>query len=394
MTESRGQSVVAQVPVVYEVAGVVVARAILSIHSRVQVRFEVAELKVVFLVHTERDDVLIESGPLAADVVACAEGVDSVFQSIVHEVAATVRQQTVGVSIAHAPVKIVVGEGVLAGELAVVCGAAAVVILRAALVVRLRTHSVTPCVTARCELVEDVLELVFVVTAARKEREIEHRSKAHIVVVLVVDGVTEVVGVIVQGIVDSEEIVLHSLVGAVFVGVIHCGEHAESVSSECPAAVKACRKFQVAEGFLGFQEPVVVKCVARERCRIVSHGTSVASQLRCEGGVHSAFEVSQTAVKTEKIGGGAFAVREILEHGGGVPVASNAYVGTVFGRYLLRVHDDKAARIVSGVFGSGRFHDGEVVYLRTRDDVEREGAGVGFAARHCSSVHPDIVVTL
>ena len=69
-------------------------------------------------------------------------------------------------------------------------------------------------------------------------------------------------------------------------------------------------------------------------------------------------------------------------------------VETVFCRNLLGVDDNETAWVIGGIFSRWRLHDGEVVNLRTWDDVEGECPGISLRTRHCFSVHPHIVITL
>ena len=55
---------------------------------------------------------------------------------------------------------------------------------------------------------------------------------------------TKIVRLVVGRIIDAIEIVLHVLVGAVFVGIVQGGEHAECSSAEHPALVQAGCQFQ------------------------------------------------------------------------------------------------------------------------------------------------------
>ena len=61
------------------------------------------------------------------------------------------------------PVEVVVLKSVLACELPYVGRAAAIVVLGAALIVRLGAHALTPSVTVVAQLVENVLELIAVI---------------------------------------------------------------------------------------------------------------------------------------------------------------------------------------------------------------------------------------
>ena len=252
MAEVGWHLVVGNIPVVDEVASLVLARAIFPVGTHLQVWLEVAKLEVMLVVNTKRENVFVELGPLAGYVVAGAQGINARFESIVDEVSTTVRQMTVGIRIPDAPIKGVASEGVLAGKLTVICSSTAVVILCASLQVRLCAHAISPGVTAGSQLVEDVLELILVVAVLREEGEVEHRSESNIIIILVVNGVTKIVRFVVHRIVDAIEVVLHVGVGAVFVSIVEGGEHAECSSAEYPAMVEAGGKFEVAEWFLRF----------------------------------------------------------------------------------------------------------------------------------------------
>lgn len=64
---------------------------------------------------------------------------------------------------ADAPVKVVTLKSVFSCELPYVGRAAAIVVLGAALIVRLGAHALTPSVTVVAQLVENVLELIAVI---------------------------------------------------------------------------------------------------------------------------------------------------------------------------------------------------------------------------------------
>ncbi len=280
MAEVGWHVVVRNIPVVDEVASLVLAGAIFPVGTHLQVWLEVAKLEVMLVIDAKRENVLVELSPLARYVVAGAQGVNARFESIVDEVSTTVRQMTVGIRIPDAPIKGVASEGVLAGKLTVICSSTAVVILCASLQVRLCAHAISPGVSAGGQLVEDVLELILVVAVLREEGEVEHRSESHIVIILVVNGVTKIVWLVVHRIVDAIEVVLHVGVSAVFVGVVEGGEHAERSSAEHPTMVEAGGKFQVSPRFLVLYVPVVVQIVAEERGGVVAHWVAVGIELR------------------------------------------------------------------------------------------------------------------
>ena len=102
--------------------------------------------------------------------------------------------------------------------------------------VRLRAHALTPCVTVVAQLVEYVLELIFAVAVGREKSEVEHRSEAHVVVVLVVNRVAQIVRLVLLGVIYTEEVVVHILILAVLVGVVERGNHTHLSVAQLPAA--------------------------------------------------------------------------------------------------------------------------------------------------------------
>ena len=220
---------------------------------------------------------------------------------------------TVGIRIPDTPVKGIAGEGVLAGKLTVICSSTAVVILSTSLQVRLCAHTVTPGISACSQLVEDVLELVLVVAVLGEEGEVEHGSESDIIIILVVDRMTQVVGLVVSCIVDTKEVVLHLLVGAIFIGVVQCGKHAECSASQHPSVVQAGCQLQVAQGLLALYHPVVVQVVAQEGCGIVVYRAAVGIELRSQGGIDTSVNVPHPVVESQEVGCRTFRVSKVLE---------------------------------------------------------------------------------
>ena len=218
-----------------------------------QVWLKVAKLEVVLVIYTKRENVFVELSPLAGYVVAGAQGINARFKSIVDEVSTTVRQMTVGIRIPDTPVKGIASEGVLAGKLT--------------------------GISAGSQLVEDVFELILVIAVLGKEGEVEHCSESHVIIILVVNRVTKIVRFVICRIIDAIEVVLHVLVGAVFVGIVQSSEHAECSSAEHPALVQAGRQFQVAQRLLVLDEPIIIESVAQERSSIIAHRFSVGIEL-------------------------------------------------------------------------------------------------------------------
>lgn len=67
-------------------------------------------------------------------------------------------------------------------ELPYVGRAAAIVVLGAALIVRLGAHALTPSVTVVAQLVENVLELIAMIAIGAQHSEVEHCAQSHIVI--------------------------------------------------------------------------------------------------------------------------------------------------------------------------------------------------------------------
>ena len=201
----------------------------------------------------------------------------------------------------------------LAGKLTVICSSTAVVILSTSLQVRLCAHTVTPGISARSQLVEDVLELVLVVAVLGEDGEVEHGSESDIIIILVVDRMTQIVGLVVSSIVDTKEVVLYLLVGAIFIGVVQCGKHAECSASQHPSVVQAGCQLQVAQGLLALYHPVVVQVVAQEGCGIVVYRAAVGIELRSQGGIDTSVNAPYPVVESQEVGCRTFRVSKVLE---------------------------------------------------------------------------------
>ena len=234
----------------------------------------------MLVVRAQRDDMLVELSPFSRDVVARVQSDLARVLYIVEKIAPTIGQMTVGIRVPDAPVKGVAGEGVLSRQLTVVSSAAAVEIFGAVLVIRLCVNAFAPGISARSQLVEDILQLVFVITVTREKCQIKHCAETHVRVVLVVGRVAQIVGVVVRSVVYAEEVVLHVGVRALLVGIVDRCEHTQFVSVEVPTATHARRKLQVAHGFALPYKPVVVQLVARQAVQIVAHGLAVGSSQR------------------------------------------------------------------------------------------------------------------
>ena len=132
--ESVGQVVVLRVPGVEELACLVFTGAIFAVGTNLERWLKRTEVEVVLLVDICRHDMLVEFGELAVDVVAAGE-LDDVVVLVVDGVALAVGHTSVGIGVACAPLQMVVGEGVLTGELGVVCDTAAIVVFSTNLIV-------------------------------------------------------------------------------------------------------------------------------------------------------------------------------------------------------------------------------------------------------------------
>ena len=149
----------ADIPIIDELTGAVGTRAILAVSTYMQGRCESAKLKVMPVAHVGRDNMLIQLGELAIDLVSGSQHHCALFQGIVDGVATAVGHPTVGIGVAGTPSYLVVRAGMLAGQLSVVSRAAAVVILCADLVIRLGVYTCTIGVAIRGQLIDDVLQL-------------------------------------------------------------------------------------------------------------------------------------------------------------------------------------------------------------------------------------------
>ena len=154
---------------------------------------------------------------------------------------------------------------------------------------------------------------------------------------------TKIVRLVVCCIIDAIEVVLHVLVGAVFVGIVQGSEHAECSSAQHPALAQAGCQFQVAQRLPVLHEPIVVKPVSQERSSIIAHRFSVGIDLLIQVAADAPIQVSQTIVETEEISSRTFGVRKILKGRRCIPVSAHGDIETVFCRNLLGVDDDETA---------------------------------------------------
>ena len=339
------------------------------------------------VVYAGRHDVLVQFGKLTLYLVAGGEHQGAPLQCVVYGVASSVRHPAVGVGVARAPCQLVGLARVLARQLGVVGGPAAVVVLRAHLIVRLCVHSRAVGVSVSGQLVEDVFPFQLVVARFCEQGHVEQGSHAHVVVVLVVGGAAQIVAAVMGGIVHAKEVVGHVLVGACLVGIVHASHHAQLGTADRPLVAPLRTGLQVAPRVAVPHAPVVVQTVVGQRhCALACDG------FQC--GTKSAAVGSQAAVEPHPVCRAALGVSEILPRRCVVPVGSYADGPCVSYGYVLGIHLDKTSAEVGRIFRAGRFDNQQIVYLAARDDVEGEGAGIGLRTRCRSSVYPYIVVPL
>ena len=135
LSEPCRHLVVADIPVVDELAGAVGTRAIFAVSTHLQSRRECAKLKIVAVAHIGGDDVLIQLGELTVDLVTGGEHHRTLLQGIINGVATAVGHPAVSIGVAGAPGQFVVRTAMLTGQLSVIGRTAAVVILRTDLVI-------------------------------------------------------------------------------------------------------------------------------------------------------------------------------------------------------------------------------------------------------------------
>ena len=391
--ESAGQAVAFGVVPIHEVAGGVLTGAVLAVGTHLHLWLPVTEDKLMLVVDIGRDDVLVERGPLARDVVLIEPHIVVALAVIlvVENVFTTVRQPAIGIRIADAPIKCIATEGMAAGYLTGIGCSATIVIFCRAFGLGLGTEAFTPGVSVVADLVEDVLELVFVLTAGTEQGHVEECAETYVVVVLVVGGEAQWVGAVVFGVVGSIEIVEHVAVDAVLVGIVHGGDGTELSSGQCPAMAPVGSELQVAPGMLVLHCPVVVEVVVREAVHGVT--AAVLSEVG-QGSVDTAVERAQSVVEAEEVGAALLGGKETLEGRRTVPVAAHRDMKGILQGNLFGIDHDEATCVVGRIFRRRRLHDGEVVDLVAWNHVEREGSLVGLTAGHGTPIHPHIIISL
>ena len=113
LSEPCRHLVVADIPVVDELAGAVGTRAIFAVSTHLQSRRECAKLKIVAVAHIGGDDVLIQLGELTVDLVTGGEHHRALLQGIVDGVATAVGHPSIGIGVAGAPCYLVIRAAML-----------------------------------------------------------------------------------------------------------------------------------------------------------------------------------------------------------------------------------------------------------------------------------------
>lgn len=140
------------------------------------------------------------------------------------------QEAAVGVGIAGTPVHLVVGERMTACNLSRICGSASVEVFGGTFRLRLCRHTLTIGVAAVSELIEDILELVFVPSTRAEKRQVKHHSQPYVMVVLVIRRQSEWILTVVIHVVSAIEVIYHPTVGAVLIGIIHRGRHSQLIA--------------------------------------------------------------------------------------------------------------------------------------------------------------------
>ncbi len=122
----------------------------------------------------------------------------------------------------------------------------------------------------------------------------------YIIIILVVDRMTQVVGLVVSGIVYTKEIVLHLLVGAILIGVIQCGKHTECSSAENPSVGQACCQLQVAYRLPAFYKPVVVQVGCPRGMWIVAYLVARWHRAGLKGGIDTSVQAPHPVVESQE----------------------------------------------------------------------------------------------
>ena len=328
------QVVVGHVPVVDKFSCVVFSRAVFAIGTQFERGLKTAEVEVMLLVDAERENMLIKLRELTADLIASGQGQDTGIKRIVDGISAAVGKATVGIRITDTPVKGIAAKRMLSRHLSVVGCPAAVVIFGTLLVVRLCRHAPSEGIAVVAYLVEDVLQLIFMVSAAREEGKVEHGAHPGVVVILVINRVAEIVAPVVGHIIHSKQVVEHPVVCTPFVAVVHGRQQAERMSVKIPAVTQVGRQFQVGQRRALLHHPVVVEAVALQ-----------VDAIACDGGqgrMNTTVDTTFAVVKSQEIGSRPLGIEKVAPLRAVVVVATHRNVECIFCRNLLGIDDDEA----------------------------------------------------
>ena len=228
-------------------------------------------------------------------------------------------------------------------------------------------HACTIGVAIGRKLVDNVLQLYPVITPTGEQCQIEHGSESHIVVILVIHGVTQIVATVVRLVIYTKEVIDHVGVSTCLVGVVERTHQSYLRTIQIPAVAPVSPQLQIAERLTLLHTPIVVETVALQVDRT---GRIQGLQSRIE----PTAKRTETTVESQEIRTTSLGIAEILECGCVIPVAANGDSPTVLRRNIFRIDLDESTAEIRRIFGAGRFHDHQVVDLAAGDDVKREGA--------------------
>ena len=117
----------------------------------------------MFVIGTCRNNMLVKLGELSVYLIAGSKHHGASLQRIVYGISATVGHAPVGIGITCIPVYDVRLKRMLTSKLCVVSSPAPIIIFRSNLIVRLGIHACTVGISVGSKLIEDILELIFVV---------------------------------------------------------------------------------------------------------------------------------------------------------------------------------------------------------------------------------------
>ena len=342
IAETCGQAVIGCVPRIDETARAVAACAILGIASGEQFGCCGAACQRQSHVGRGREDVFVQSGELAADVVARGQTYAFGVQGIVERIAHSVGQQAVGIGVAGIPVPAQPVCDILARELRVVGGAGAVVILCAADLVALCVKSLALGVALLAQLVEDILPFVASVSAGRHKGQVEQGTQACIVIVLLVGGVAQVDAAVMLLVVSTIQGVEHGCVGAVGIAVIErCEQRDQSAVAQFARAVDVSGQIEVGPRVVVAHAPIVVQPIGQQ-----VHPAARQGLHRCR---HATAEIAQAVVEAQEVRAAGLSRQEGGEVRLVIHRTAQRNVGSVDIGHFLGVNKYKSAAEVGGI---------------------------------------------